>query len=219
MIGAYDTYYSRPEVSNSDLTELWKYFLPGDRVLDLEKAFRFGNLVDAMITEKERVDFYSLKVDNEQFTSEEFEVANRMLNVFRKDELCMRLLSMSTGQLVFNKQINIDYYGFLFSMPGRCKYDLFAKALGWGGDIKSTACTTQKAFEDSIRHFDYDRSRSWYMDLSGADKDVIIGISKINYKIFKVYINRGDKLYNDGKEKYQELAFKWWLLMEGLQLN
>ena len=38
------------------------------------------------------------------------------------------------------------------------------------------------------------------------------GISKKNLKVFKVMISRDDKIYKQGKEKYEELAFRWWML-------
>jgi hypothetical protein len=55
---------------------------------------------------------------------------------------------------------------------------------------------------------DYDRQRAWYMDIAGSDQDVLIWVSKVNYKVFKVPIRRGDELFNSGFKKYNELAFK-----------
>ena len=62
--------------------------------------------------------------------------------------------------------------------------------------------------------FDWDRSRAWYMDIAGSRQDFIYGISKKNQKIFKVFIKRDDPIYLKGKEKYDELAFRWWMLIE-----
>jgi hypothetical protein len=36
------------------------------------------------------------------------------------------------------------------------------------------------------------------MDIAGSDQDVLIGVSKVNYKVFKVPIRRGDELFNSG---------------------
>ena len=44
------TYYDRPEVSNSDLTTLKNLLHPRPQFGDREAAFRFGSLVDAIIT-------------------------------------------------------------------------------------------------------------------------------------------------------------------------
>ena len=50
------------------------------------------------------------------------------------------------------------------------------------------------------------------MDLENRNNDILIFISKVNFKIFKIPIKRGDKIYRVGKAKYQELAFKYWTL-------
>ena len=50
------------------------------------------------------------------------------------------------------------------------------------------------------------------MDIARSDRDFIYAISKKNCKVFKKFISRGDEIYNRGREKYEELAFQWWLL-------
>lgn len=70
-------YYQRPEVSNSDLTELKNMLHPRMQYGDKEAAFRFGSLVDAIITEPARVNWYRLTVDDEQYTEEEFSTPRR----------------------------------------------------------------------------------------------------------------------------------------------
>lgn len=213
MIGE-DLYYSRQEVSNSDLTELWKYFLPFEVVRDLTAAYRFGNLVDAMITEGDRCDHIRRMVDGEQFTEEEWNTSYDMLNAFRKDPLCSQLHKLSIGQKVFSSDDHrMEFDGIEFSLAMRCKYDGHVPAMGFGYDIKSTIATTESQFRAAFDYMDYGRSRALYMDLSGADKDLVIGISKKKpHKIFKIFINRGDDIYTAGKARYQEMAFKWWSL-------
>ncbi len=88
---------------------------------------------------------------------------------------------------------------------------------GWGGDIKSTTATTQKQFEDAVRYFDYDRQRFFYMNMAGSNQDILIGISKVNFKVFKVPIQRGSELWNSGRDKTMELAFKYWMMFGDLK--
>ena len=205
-------YYSRKEVSNSDLSALKKY-LAGYEGPDPTDAFRFGNLIDHMITEKDKVNYYTLMCNGEQCTQDEFDKATEMKKAFMRDPLCVQMLNLSDTQktmIVQNKQF--EWGDVKYHLDVRCKWDLFMDSLGWGGDIKSTAATTQKGFEDAIRYFDYDRSRAWYMDIAGSNQDIVIGISKVNYKIFKITIKRGDDLFNAGLEKYKDLAFKYWVL-------
>ena len=70
-----DTYYQRSEVSNSDLTELKNLLYPRTQYGDKEKAFKFGSLIDAMITEPERVRYDKRMVDDILYSGEDWELA------------------------------------------------------------------------------------------------------------------------------------------------
>ena len=214
-----DAYYSRSEVSNSTLTELKQLLYPQTFYGDKEKAFKFGTLVDAIITEPDRVNFYEKTVDDVQYLDEDFELAEEMrkslLTESRKDRFLENVLKYSSTQKVSIRENQVfDYCGFEFTLNTRCKWDWFLEAMNFGGDLKTTAASSQKEFEQAIDFFDWDRSRAWYMDIVGSDRDFIYAISKKNYKVFKYFITRGDDTYEKGKEKYLDLAFKYWQLIE-----
>lgn len=204
-----DNYYSRHEVSNSDLSKLKMQLHPID-MPDPTQAYRFGSLIDAMLTENHRVNYFKRTCDDIQFSREDFDKALEMKKSFMADETCKMLIQNSDPQKVMIKQRDdFNFKGFNFSLPVRCKWDIWRNDFGWGGDIKSTTATTQEQFEAAIRYFDYDRQRAWYMDIAGSNRDVLIGISKKNFKIFKVFINRDSDLYRSGLEKYSYLAFMY----------
>lgn len=206
-----DPYYSRSEVSNSDLSWLKNQLYP--RVMpDPTNAFKFGNLIDAMITEPHRVDYFKKTLDGEVLSAEDFEKAEQMKRAFWADEFCRMIASGANGQMKMAQQAQLNYKGFEFDMNRRCKWDLWRADWGWGGDIKSTTAETQKQFEDACRYFDYDRQRAWYMDIAGSTRDVLIGISKKNFKVFKISITRDSNFYKDGREKYMQLSFRWFML-------
>lgn len=212
-----DPYYSRPEVSNSELGWLEKYWLPQQVIIDLEAAYRFGSLLDAMITEPDKVDYFNRSVDGTVFEKEEFEKAARMKRVFLSDPFCKSLTEMAEMQKVsIDPEFRINYNGYKFTLPVRAKWDFFVNHIDLGADLKSTACTTQKQFEQSIRHFNYDRQCAFYMDIEGKNNFMFVGVSKVNMKIFKVPVTRGSELYKSGREKYEELAFKYWYLFGNL---
>jgi len=203
-----DTYYFRHEVSNSDLSWLKNQLYP--RVMpDTTNAFRFGNLIDAMITELHRVDFYKKTLDGEQCDIAEFERAEAMKKAFLQDNFCQLIYTNAAGQKVMTRRLQMNFRGIEFYLNARCKWDLWRTDWGWGGDIKSTTAETQRQFEDAARYFDYDRQRYYYMRISKAERDVLIGISKKNFKVFKIFINRNTSFYKDGERKCSELAFKW----------
>lgn len=217
IINADVNYYERSEVSNSDLTELKNLLYPNMQYGNKEEAFRFGTLVDAVITEPERVNYYRLTVDDVQYTEVDFLFAQEMLHSLRhearKDAFLAKVLEIADTQCcMVNKKQRFTYGGFVFTLDTRCKWDWFLYLFGFGGDLKTTFASTQKEFDEAIELFDWDRSRAWYMDIAKSDRDFIYGISKKNCNVFKKFINRGDEIYNRGREKYEELAFLYWCL-------
>lgn len=212
-----DEYYNRSEVSNSDLTELKNLLHPRLQFGDKEAAFRFGTLVDAVITEPERVNFYRFTVDDVQYTEDEFRHAQEMHKSLRmearKDHFLAKVLEIAeTQRFMVNKQQQFEYGGLPFTLDTRCKWDWFLPVMNFGGDLKTTFAASQKEFDEAVDFFDWDRSRAWYMDIAGSDRDFIYAISKRNGCVFKKFINRGDEIYNRGKDKYEELAFQYWCL-------
>lgn len=211
-----DTYYNRSEVSNSDLTELKNILHPRMQYGNKEAAFRFGTLVDAIITEPDRVNYYRYTVDDVQYTEDEFLLAREMHKSLRREArkdafLGMVLETAETQRFMVNRSQQFEYGSFPFMLDTRCKWDWFLPA-GYGGDLKSTFASTQKQFEEAVDFFDWDRSRAWYMDIAGSDRDFIYAISKKNCCVFKKFIRRGDDTYRRGLEKYEELAFQYWCL-------
>jgi len=201
-----DPYFSRPEVSNSDLTAL-KYELSGYELPDMTEVFAFGNLVDAMITEPDRIDWWRKLLDGHP--AKDFDKAKKMYKAAMEDSRVLAVLKNAKMQHVSIGERKFLWTDIDFELQCRCKWDFFGHI---AGDIKTTAATTQKQFEAACLHFDYPRSRAWYMDLERTGRDLIIGISKVNFKVFFLPIERNDKYYKAGKEQYTELAFRYWVL-------
>lgn len=212
-----DKYYERDEVSNSDLTALKNLLHPRMQYGDREAAFRFGSLVDAIVTEPSRVDVFALTVDGEQYSADEFAHARGMHDALRAEARNDRLLAMvldgaETQRVMVRKAQRFGYCGFPFTLDTRCKWDWWLPSGNFGGDLKTTFAETQRQFDEAVDFFDWDRSRAWYMDIAHSDRDFIYAISKKNNCIFKKFINRGDDIYLRGREKYEELAFQYWCM-------
>ena len=210
-----DNYYNRTEVSNSDLTALKEMLhpraIPGDR----EAAFRFGSLVDAIVTEPQRVNYYRNMVDDVIYSDDEMrhaiEMHKALLHEAKRDSFLALVLAHSdTQRCMINQQQSFTYCGFTFRLDTRCKWDWWLGS--FGGDLKTTAAATQAEFDAALDHFDWDRSRAWYMDIARSDRDFIYAISKKNNRVFKHFITRDDAVYQRGREKYEELAFQYWTL-------
>ena len=104
-----DTYYQRSEVSNSDLTELKNLLYPRTQYGDKEKAFKFGSLIDAMITEPERVRYDKRMVDDILYSGEDWELAEAMKHLSernRENLLMYYFLEMSDTEIAKRQNIS-----------------------------------------------------------------------------------------------------------------
>lgn len=216
-MGNPDTYYNRTEVSNSDLTELKNMLYPKLQYGDKEKIFAFGSLVDALVTEPARVNRFQLTVDDVKYTEDDFRLAMEMqkslVRESRRDEFLAYVLNNSDTQKFMVREREFEYCGFSYTLPTRCKWDWWLPKVGFGGDLKTTFAVSQSQFDEAVDFFDWDRSRAWYMDIARSERDFIYAVSKKNCKVFKKFIERGDRIYSRGREKYDELAFKYYLFI------
>lgn len=150
-----DSYYSRTEVSNSDLTELKNYLYPRAQYGDKEKAFKFGTLVDALITENDRVRYDKLMVDDYVYTQEEFELGLEMRRALRKEAekdqfLAVVLAQSDTQRFMVNRQQEFYYGNFAYHLDTRCKWDWWLSTFNFGGDLKTTFAESQAQFDEAI---------------------------------------------------------------------
>lgn len=50
------------------------------------------------------------------------------------------------------------------------------------------------------------------MMIANSDRDVLLGISKKNLKVFRINITRDSSFFKDGFIKYNELAYRHYLM-------
>lgn len=206
-------------VSNSQLGALSDVLRSIKRPDNLQDIFDFGNLVDAMVTEPEKLDLESNTMNDQQrqvvFSQYLIDKAQMMKEAVEGDAIFNLLMQQSKNQyVVLRKAHRIEWKGFVFHLPMRMKADLFIPNM-MVIDLKSTACTSQKSFVASLTHFNYDRQGALYMDLCRVDKMLYVGVSKtINKKtkkhdVYKYMIERNSELYLSGLDKYSGLAYKY----------
>lgn len=206
-------YYQRTEVSNSDLTALKEYLEGSVRDMSsLTDTFYFGNLFDAMLTEKFRIDFKRMTFNGEYVDPVLFKKAERMKMSFLKDPFAREIASVSETQTVIVDDVPLKFNNYPFSLTMRCKLDFDVRKSDLVVDLKSTSSMTQEQFESAVDNFDYDRQAAVYMTMAKVNRFAIIGVSKKNMKVFKVLITKDSQLYRSGMEKFTDLAFKWWTL-------
>lgn len=206
-----EQYYNRKEVSNSDLSEL-KDYLEGKEKHDRTKNYQFGNLFDAMLTEPGRIDYRGRKFDGNEVEWEMWERAIKMKLAYTGDQYCAMIQKQAGKQAVYVENVKLNYEGFDFALLMRCKLDFDLPSASLAVDLKTTFAVNERQFRTAVEMFDYDRQAAVYMTICNYDRFAIIGVSKINDKIFKIFITKDSGLYKTGMEKFQDLALKWYLL-------
>lgn len=197
---------------------------------NIRAIYDFGNLFDALTTEPELVDHENMTVwlsDGTQasFTTEQFNRAKKMRESALSNPMVQSLVANMQFQVIVREpefHIITDYAEVI--MPVKIKADMMNRHMRMGADLKSCACTTLTAFIAMIDHFDYDRQAAWYMDVSGCDQFVFIGVSKVADKrgkhgVFIHCIQRGDVMYLAGKEKYSRLAVQYKVMIWDLKME
>lgn len=207
-----DKYYQHSAMSNSDLGELEQ----NKKDFDPTAAYAFGNLVDHLITEPEKVDVYQHTCNNDVFTGAQMDLALDMKAAFMRDPTAMKIFTNSDYQTIMHKRLIHKFGKIEFTIDARCKWDLWMSSFGWGGDIKTTTATTQSQFEAACKFFRYPRQRFFYMTMGLSTKDMLIGISKVNQKVFKIPIIIGDKFYLEGRADYEKLVIEYWKMYGGI---
>jgi hypothetical protein len=204
------SYYQHPYVSNSNLTELQLELMAESVRIDYRKALDFGVLFHALLLEPETVDHIHRSVRDTEYSREDFNTAKRMRDAVRGDKFCQMILARCAKEVeMYNAATPFTFNNSTFTLDTRRKYDVWDSNVKWGGDFKSTTAVNQVAFTAAIQRFHYDRGRVFYAKGSGAQRDVIIGVSKTNFKIFPVFMREGCPLWQSGEAKVNELAYKY----------
>src|SRR5688572_27930177 len=156
-------YFDIEAVNNSDLKELKRSYY-ADLPIDHGNAnLKFGTLVDAMLTwhDKRKIDKQHLCIEERgelvRYSLDEWELAEAMVKQAKTDPVFKYFIDHGAGQHIFVRTLRFAFDGDEFSIKGKCKYDTISKAINTGADYKTTGCTTQKQFTESIAHFDYDQ--------------------------------------------------------------
>ena len=205
-------YFDHPFVSNSDLSTLEKE-LNGDESPAPYEAYRQGSLVDGVITEQQLIDRIQMKIlgTDYTFTRSELAMADKMNTAFHNHPLCSQIYKVCRRQVeLYIPDVRFKYQGIEFFLGMRCKFDFHSETLF--ADLKSTSATTQAQFEEACKKFKYWRQVAHYGNLGRIRRAIIIGVSKINFKVFIVKLEFGDERWSDGVEQLNYLSFKYWVL-------
>ena len=183
--------------------------------------YKFGSLLDAMITEPDKVGLNCYFDDSGakiNVFKEIYKKAERLRDVFYKSYPVYEFGNPEfKKQKEFYRTIKVNYKGFEFYHKARCKFDIY-HPLKNSCDIKTTVCKTMNHFKEGFDFLDYDQQAAYYMDVARINEIYFIGLSKHNYNSFPIKIIRNDNIYNSGKRKYTRLAYEYQTMFNHLKL-
>lgn len=188
----------------------------------LEKYFRFGTLMDHLITEEEKVDLRQGKLivrtsydeENYFFNSNEVTLAQEMLDSFNANPLLSNIKKHGVKH-EFDNKFTFSFEGQTYEIPTQGELDLFVRIAKMGFDHKVTACATYREFYAKCLELYYDQQMAFYMDNMGIDRFVIAGGSKKSKdknglpEYFIITIDRNHELYISGKKRYTYWAYQY----------
>lgn len=207
-------YFDLPQVSNSDINWVKENTSSKDAIGNKEDVYRFGSLLDAVVTESERINFFKKTLDDQPVDLAEWNKSIRMRKSFFRDKFCLNVYANSKSQVVMTNDVTLEIEGVQFTMPMRCKWDFLDETVPWqwGADLKSTAAISQEQFDAALTHFGYDQQMVLYMTIAGIKQVIVLGVSKVNYKVFRKVIREGDELYKSGVNKLKYWGWKYYNL-------
>lgn len=179
-------YYDRPDISNSLLGAV-KRHAAGETISPAPAAvLEFGRVFHQYILEPEKYN---------QFANPEIhQKIENMGKAARHNSLLFLLLSNKNVQKETERFWTHERTG----LPCKMKADIILfKTIA---DPKTTSCTSIEEFEASIMQYGYNRQGAWYIDGTGANEFILIGVSKkYPHKTFTCVLKKDDERIIEGR--------------------
>lgn len=206
-------YFDSDYVSNSDLKGIMDKVLGRQKPENIQAIYDAGTLNHQALLERYKADKWlqekrllSISPEEERKYFEQYTLAVTMANTVLEDTMCRNVIQSPD----FRREHEWYRLNRLDLKGVRCKTDGDSKALSCVFEYKGLAVTTQSAFDDAIMRLDYDQSAFWYLNTTGLENYLIVGVSKVYPKrLFKRIINPGDLFYMRGEVKTLRAIENW----------
>lgn len=195
-----DNYFKMAGISNSDLRKCRR--IASGESLDsvLENvhtdAMRMGTLLDALLTDPKKLSPQELQCEGIQYTQQEWDEAIDDSIRVLSHNVCGPIVKSFDSQVIKTTELEVNGRIVL----GRCKFDWLGPGLGI--DLKYSKCKNHEQFLKHLDYLDYDQQAAWYMDLAKVNEFIFLIVPRGGHPIFMFSINRGDRNYLSGLEKY-----------------
>jgi hypothetical protein len=186
-----EQYRALPRISNSDLSNMERsLFRNSDKPLPTG-AYNFGSAVHERILEPHL---------NTRYDDVDYEQVQRIQEAVSNNQLLSYVINNSQKE----KVVLWDKFG----LPLKSKLDLiFDNSEVW--DLKTTSCSSKKAFEQTCIEYGYHRQGAFYLDSIGAKNFTFVAISKVRKKDPIFIVQMTDRQIQEGRKKYEALLTFW----------
>jgi hypothetical protein len=193
-------YYAIKRVSNSALSRFKSEVVLGKPFHFPPKAAQFGEELHKLLFEPHLL---TAPLPGLNYT-----LLQRLADKVQADAFCQSIFGNS------HKEQVILFEDDETKAPCKCKVD--AIQYGETGkattiiDLKTTSQRDYRRFCESVLTYDYDRQAAFYLDATGADTFVFIGIQKVKpFDLFHYEITRDQGAVAYGRKKYKALLRKY----------
>lgn len=192
-------YYAIPRISNSDLSRFKSEVILGQPYHFPPKAALFGN------------ELHKLLFEPQLFTGPlpglDYKLLEKLAGRVNEDTFCRSVLENS------HKEHVILFEDADTEAPCKCKVDLIQYRNEKATlilDLKTTSQRDYRRFYESTFTYDYDRQAAFYLDATGAEAFVFIGIQKIKpFDLFYYEITSNKGTIEYGRKKYKALLKRY----------
>lgn len=181
-------YFKIPRISNSILSIASDILAGRTQKQKPLKAFAFGRVFHELCIEgiKPPNDFDPNELDRLYGMKKAYN-----LSPIYKSIRCTNRINREKVYLFVEPQTNTDC---------KAKIDLSLKSKIF--DLKTTSAKTQEEFQSAMIRYSYDRQLAFYFAATGIKEGYLIGISKVNHKVFTLHYKATDKTISNGQAKY-----------------
>src|SRR5690606_3623765 len=208
-------YFDHTYVSNSDLKELADLDRGIEKPANIREIYDAGTLNHWALCEPYKAsDWLELKkkeLSHDQVARHtaiaQYELACLMADTVLRDELCRQVILAPD----FKREHEFYRIRNPWGLEGvRCKCDGVSTFYRVVFEYKCLGITTENAFDEALRHFDYDQSAVWYLETTRLDIYLIVGVSKkYPRRLFKRVIDLRHVLYQSGYAKCSQRVRLW----------
>lgn len=188
-----DQYRAVSRISNSDLSTLERSLFGKPKTALPQNAFDFGTAIHEAILEPH--------LNSPKLVGVDYQLVEKLTNEALNHPLLSWVLSNSKKEEI----VLWERYG----LPLKSKLDIIWNQNAEVWDLKTTSCSSLKAFQQTCLEYDYYRQAAFYLDSIEAKNFTFVAISKTAKKNPIFIFQMDNAMIADGRKRYEKMLKYW----------